>query len=179
MLRPMIENMQNNIRQQQGSGLDPFGGVSVSDPRQFEAALSDSVRSVAFNMARDAQEQIPNNVFASVDALQHINTTLERAQQTAQDLQSASGSKGRAAIVLLADDRLARLRTAWNALGVWGLAPEQLTPQDHFEMDLAWAELRLRLFELQRECMLLAESLSEPEKTELTPIWADLKVQHA
>lgn len=56
MLRPMIENMQNSIRQQQGSGLDPFGGGSASDPRQFESALSDSVRGVGLNMARDASQ---------------------------------------------------------------------------------------------------------------------------
>ena len=68
---------------------------------------------------------------------------------------------------------------AWNALGVWGVAPEQLTAQDHFEMELAGSELRERLYELQRECMLLAEALVEAEKTELTPIWADLKVQPA
>ena len=135
--------------------------------------------SVVFNMARDAKEVVPTNVRVPHDALQHINATLEKARLTTQALQSPTGSKERAAIVLLAEDRLARLRMAWNALGVWGVAPEDLTPQDHFEMDLAWGELRLRLFELQRECMLLAESLSEPEKTELTPIWADLQVQHA
>ena len=135
--------------------------------------------SVVFNMARDAREKIPTNIRVPSDALQQINATLEKARLTTEALQSPHGSKERAAIVLLAQDRLARLRMAWNALGVWGLAPEQLTPQDHFEMDLAWSELRLRLFELQRECMLLAESLSEPEKTELTPIWADLQVQQA
>ena len=144
-------------------------------PGEFPSRYS----SVVFNMARDAKEKIPTNIRVPADALQHINATLEKARLTTQALQSPTGSKERSAIVLLAEDRLARLRMAWNALGVWGLAPDQLTPQDHFEMDLAWAELRLRLFELQRECMLLAERLSEPEKTELTPIWADLKVQHA
>ena len=144
-------------------------------PGEFPSRYSSAV----FNMARDAKEKIPTNIRVPADALQHINATLEKARLTTQALQSPTGSKERAGIVLLAEDRLARLRMAWNALGVWGLAPDQLTPQDHFEMDLAWAELRLRLFELQRECMLLAESLSEPEKTELTPIWADLKVQHA
>ena len=144
-------------------------------PGEFPSRYS----SVVFNMARDAREKIPSNIRVPSDALQHINATLEKARLTTQALQSSTGSKERTAIVLLAEDRLARLRMAWNALGVWGLAPDQLTPQDHFEMDLAWGELRLRLFELQRECMLLAESLSEPEKTELTPIWADLKVQHA
>nr|WP_295777987.1 HD domain-containing phosphohydrolase [Rhodoferax sp.] len=144
-------------------------------PGEFPSRYS----SVVFNMARDAKEKIPTNIRVPSDALQHINATLEKARLTTLALQSPTGSKERAAIVLLAEDRLARLRMAWNALGVWGLAPDQLTPQDHFEMDLAWGELRLRLFELQRECMLLAESLSEPEKAELTPIWADLKVQPA
>ena len=144
-------------------------------PGEFPSRFS----SVVFNLARDAREKIPTNIRVPSDALQHINATLEKARLTTEALQSPNGSKERAAIVLLAEDRLARLRMAWNALGVWGLAPEQLTPQDHFEMDLAWSELRLRLFELQRECMLLAESLSEAEKTELTPIWADLQVQQA
>ena len=144
-------------------------------PGEFPARYS----SVMFNMARDANEQIPVNVQVPSETLQHINIALHHAQSTALALQTSTGSKERAAIVLLAQDRLARLRMAWNALGVWGMAPDQLTVQDHFEMELADSELRERLYELQRECMLLAESLTEPEKAELTPIWADLKVQRA
>ena len=141
-------------------------------PGEFPSRYS----SVVFNMARDAREKIPSNIRVPSDALQNINATLEHAQRIAHSLQTITGSAERGAIVQLAQDRLHRLRMAWNALGVWGLTPEQLTPQDHFEMDLARSELHERLYELQRECMLLAESLSEPENTELTPIWADLKV---
>ena len=79
----------------------------------------------------------------------------------------------------MALSRLARLRMAWNALGIWGLQPDQTTATDHFEMALAEAELRRRLMELERECMLLAENLTQAEKTELSPIWADLKIKHA
>ena len=144
-------------------------------PGEFPSRYS----SVVFNMARDAKERIPPNVSASTDALQHINTTLEQAQRIAQTVQSTRASKEGTAIVLLAQDRLARLRMAWNALGIWGLAPDQLTATDRFEMQLAGGELRERLYELQRECMLLAEQLTQAEKTELSPIWADLKVEHA
>lgn len=144
-------------------------------PGEFPSRYS----SVVFNMARNAKEQIPADVRAPAHALEHIHATLRGAQQTAQALQSGTGSAERAAIVTLALDRIARLRMAWNALGVWGVAPEQLTAQDHFEMELAGSELRERLYELQRECMLLAEALVEAEKTELTPIWADLKLAHA
>ncbi len=135
--------------------------------------------SVVFNLARNAQEKVPANIRVPSGALQHINNTLQHAQQTAQALQSDTGTAARKAIVQLALDRLSRLRQAWNALGVWGLAPEQLTPQDHFEMDLAGVELNQRLYELQRECMLLAETLTEAENTELSPIWADLKLKQA
>ena len=130
--------------------------------------------SVVFNMARAADEQLPTNVHWHADALQQINTTLQQAQQTAQALTTPSGSAGRGAIVSLALNRIERLRMAWNALGVWGLQADQLTAQDHFEMELARDELGTRLFELQRECMLLAENLNATERTELTPIWADL-----
>ena len=44
------------------------------------------------------------------------------------------------------------------------MQPEQLTAQDRFEMTLAGSELRTRLYELQRECMLLAEKLGAEEK---------------
>jgi hypothetical protein len=65
---------------------------------------------------------------------------------------------------------------SWNALGVWGVRPEQLTLQDRFEMDRAGIELDRRLYELQRECMLLAEGLDEGERTVLSPIWAGLQL---
>ncbi len=139
----------------------------------------DRVSSVVFNMARNANEQVPTNIRMPAGALHHINTTLQNAQQTAQALQSSKGTTEGKAIVQLALDRIARLRQAWNALGVWGLSPEQLTPEDHFEMDLAGVELNQRLYELQRECMLLAENLAQAEKTELSPIWGDLKLKHA
>ncbi|MBK9574406.1 MAG: HD domain-containing protein [Rhodoferax sp.] len=132
--------------------------------------------SMVFNMARAANEQLPADVPPPTDALQQINATLQRAQQTAQSLQSAAGSAERRAIVSLALNRIDRLRMAWNSLGVWGLQANQLTAQDQFEMALAGDELRRHLYELQRECMLLAEKLIEAEKTELAPIWADLRV---
>lgn len=141
-------------------------------PDEFPSRYS----SVVFNMARAANEQVPANVPPPADALQQINATLQQAQQTAQSLLTAAGSVERRAIVNLALNRIDRLRMAWNSLGVWGLQADQLTAQDRFEMALAGDELRRRLYELQRECMLLAEKLVEAEKTQIAPIWADLKV---
>lgn len=144
-------------------------------PGEFPSRYS----SVVFNMARDAKEEVPQHFELPEVALEHINTALSYAQQTAQALQSPSLSTDARLIISLALERLARLRMAWNALGVWGMSPTQLTAQDHFEMSLAGRELRLRLRDLQRECMLMAEHLNQAEMTELQPIWAELQVNHA
>lgn len=46
MLRPMIESMQNNIRQQQGGGLDPFANAGQVASRAPEPTLSRSMTSL-------------------------------------------------------------------------------------------------------------------------------------
>jgi len=143
-------------------------------PGEFPSRYS----SVVFNMARDANETIPAYGELPEAALEHINTTLQQAQQTAQALHTPNASASQTAIVALALDRLGRLRMSWNSLGIWGLSPTELTSHDHFEMSLAGKELRLRLHELERECMLLAERLPDAEMTQLQPIWADLLVGH-
>jgi len=51
MLRPMIENMQNNIRAQSGSGMDPFAAASGS--RDFENNLSNSVRTAVMDLVHE------------------------------------------------------------------------------------------------------------------------------
>ncbi|MBK9348660.1 MAG: hypothetical protein IPN06_20775 [Burkholderiales bacterium] len=113
-------------------------------------------------MARDAKEEVPHHFELPGVALEHINTALNNAQQTAQAQQTPSLSTDARLIVSLALERLARLRLSWNALGVWGMSPTELTAQDHFEMSLAGRELRLRLRD-RRECMLMAEHLNELE----------------
>jgi len=54
MLRPMIEGMQNNIRQQQGHALDPFGNTNG---RQFENNLSNAVQGIVMNTMQQQQQQ--------------------------------------------------------------------------------------------------------------------------
>ena len=53
-LRPIIDGIQNNIRQQSGHGLDPFQQPS---PQSFESSLSDSVRSLAMNALQNTATQ--------------------------------------------------------------------------------------------------------------------------
>jgi hypothetical protein len=44
MLRPMIENMQQAIRQQNGSGMDPFGHSNQTVQGSFESNLANNLR---------------------------------------------------------------------------------------------------------------------------------------
>lgn len=132
--------------------------------------------SIAFNMARNAHEALPAALEVPTTELQRIHSTLLLAQQTATSLQGSTTSAAGADIVALAQRRVARLRMAWNSLGVWDIRPEQLTDPDRFEMACACKELDQRLYELQRECMLLAENLRQAERSTLSPIWDALQL---
>jgi hypothetical protein len=144
-------------------------------PGEFPTRYS----SVVFNMARAAKEEVPQHFELPNVALEHINTALTNAQKIAQTFQSFSLSTDARLIVSLALERMARMRVAWNALGVWGMSPSELTAHDHFEMSLAGSELRLRMRDLQRECMLMAEHLNQTEIAQLQPIWADLLIRNS
>ena len=103
---------------------------------------------------------------------------IQRHMQRAQALKALVTDQGRSGpildIVELAQHRLDRLHTAWNALGIWGLGQEALSPQVQFETEMAGAELQQHLQELQRECLLLAERLVLAEKMLLEPLWDGL-----
>ena len=132
--------------------------------------------SIAFNMARAAQEPLPSGLDLASGNLQRIHSTLLAAEQTAQQVSAQVQPGAGARIVALAQQRTARLRMAWNALGVWDIRAEQLTDADRFEMACACKELDQHLYELARECMLLAEDLSLTEQSALSPLWAALEL---
>ena len=72
MLRPMIEGMQNSIRQQSGGGMDPFGASSssssssVTTSNTFEASLSDQIRNTLVPSLVKAE--LDESPMVSVDA---------------------------------------------------------------------------------------------------------------
>lgn len=99
MLRPMIEGMQNNIRQQYGTGLDPFAATSSSSQeqpvfnnpvgQQFESALSQSVTSLAMNAMQNVAS---DSAAAAPGAGGRGIKPLKLAQLEEQPLISADGS---------------------------------------------------------------------------------------
>lgn len=61
MLRPMIESMQQNIRQQNSTGLDPFGNAAstFSSGSSFESQLSDGVRAAVMTQLKETPPPLP------------------------------------------------------------------------------------------------------------------------
>jgi hypothetical protein len=108
MLRPMIESMQNNVRQQQGYGLDPFGGGSsaTSAPSAqpgFETALSESVTSLVMNMAEHS-------------AVEQQATTVKKAELDEKALVSADAGSAKVLVKKLLNLADPATRTPGSAL---------------------------------------------------------------
>jgi hypothetical protein len=70
--------------------------------------------------------------------------------------------------------RLIRLLVSRNVSGCCRLDGATLGASERFELEMADKELKQRLRELQRECILLSERRGEGEKLRLQPLWQDL-----
>lgn len=101
MLRPMIESMQNNVRQQHGHALDPFANnpppVPVNDPagQRFESALSDSMRSVLEVNALQTNQNISKTLkLAKLDESALVSGDASTVSTTAMKILNLTGSDG-------------------------------------------------------------------------------------
>jgi hypothetical protein len=126
-----------------------------------------------FNMAKDAQEGLVEVAVPQdpISPLQTIGDRIQTAFQLGSVLKEHGRTDAHLAIIDIALERLGRLRVAWNALGVWGAPAGPQTQVESTEMEMAHGELHIRLRDLQRECMLLAERLGDAEKECMEPLW--------
>jgi hypothetical protein len=135
---------------------------------EFAAFVWDAARSSG---------EVPAGAAPAIDLYQQladIDQQLVAAQQLGQELRDQGRTLPVIDIVDQAMRRLDRLRVAWNALGLWRVSSGDAPQADRFELELAHAELRLRLRSVQRECLLLSERLGEAEKLRLAPLWRGL-----
>lgn len=144
-------------------------------PGEFDPLWVALICDVARLSGETAPDPAPN---ASAQAVMLPLAMIEQRIQEARDLAQTLQSQGRGRPVLAVVEnslgRLARIQVAWNALGYWALDGASLNASERFELEMADRELKQRLRELQRECMLLAERLDEAEKLRLQPLWQDL-----
>lgn len=73
---------------------------------------------------------------------------------------------------------LLNLEVGWNATGLWSPLMSELTADESLEADLLQDEIDYRLGTLQRECVLLAESMGERDAAKLNPLIQRLGVEH-
>jgi hypothetical protein len=144
-------------------------------PGEFDPQWSSLICSVA----RTAGETLPTEPAQAhpVQSLQlaQIDQRMQQAQQLGTMLKQQGRTGASVEIVEAAQYRLSRLRVAWYALGFWGLdANTELNPLERFELEMAGNELQQRQRQLQRECLLMAERLGEPDKARLEPLWQGL-----
>jgi HD-GYP domain-containing protein (c-di-GMP phosphodiesterase class II) len=130
------------------------------------------------DVARDAGEVLQSQqVVTQADlgaTMQEIETHTQRARQVQLALQRQHPNSSAMDIANTAVQRLARLRVAWNGLGIWGLDTQENSAQEQFEIEMASKELKQHLRELQRECLLLAERLTQTEREAAEPLWDGL-----
>jgi hypothetical protein len=144
-------------------------------PGEFDPQWSNLICSAA----HAAGEALPAGP-AQARPLQSLQLAqIDQRTQQAQQLRAMLKQQGRVGasvdIVEATLHRLGRLRVAWYALGFWGLDPStELSPLEWFELEMAGNELQWRLRQLQRECLLMAERLDEPDKARLEPLWQGL-----
>ena len=131
-------------------------------------------------LARDACEPLQGACANSrtPSALNLPLDEIDKHAQRANDLEAKLKEQQRSGAILeivsMARNRLARLRVAWNALGLWGLDPTELSELEWFDAEMAANELKQHLRELQRECLLQSQRLGVVEKVVLQPLWQDL-----
>lgn len=120
MLRPMIESMQNNVRGQQGYGLDPFS----STPQQ---ALAGSMPSVVSGMAHAAAH--PVAAPGPVPAAAPSRAVLEEKALVSADASSVPALSAKLLALPLSAEEQAQLRTITTALQ--GPQPKVFTVEDY------------------------------------------------
>lgn len=143
-------------------------------PGEFDSKWTGLVCDAA-RTAGESLQSVPSSDRADFGLpMQEIEKHAQRAELLESTLFAQHITGPVADIVSLAQQRLTRLRVAWNELGIWGIDTQELQPNEQFEIYMANRELQQRLRELQRECLLLGERLEEPHKRIIAPLWEDL-----
>lgn len=109
------------------------------------------------------------------DCLRSLNAVLVEGARTAADVAAATRHDPDQPVQRVAQraaDRLGRIRTSWNALGLWS-EDGGASADDAFEIDMALREIRYRLETLRRDCVWPeSATLGDADLSSLDPLWA-------
>jgi hypothetical protein len=97
---------------------------------------------------------------------QSLDHALQAAERSTEALQKVAQSVALKDAMVLAAHLLSRLRTGWNASGLW--SQQDMTEQDVAELEAVETELLFRLRGIQRAAMLRAGSLQGEDAEHIT-----------
>ena len=123
----------------------------------------------------DAATAAPQGGASTRDQLEAVNKRLDRAVQQAQDIESSANSDTVRRISARAAYLLHRLRTGWNAMGLWSMAEADAPAEARFEWHMACRELSYRLRFIRRECLWAEGELNPEDGLVLEMLWGCLE----
>jgi hypothetical protein len=109
------------------------------------------------------------------DQLAAVNKRLDDAEQQASDIHTAAASDTVKRISERAVHLLRRLRTGWNAMGMWAIADADAPVEARFEWTMACRELAYRLRFIRRECLWAEGELPPDDGLVLEMLWSCLE----
>jgi hypothetical protein len=181
----------------QGESLSPLGrvlcatetamGVSAARPAAL-SRISFALRMVigehdapgvsffASAAARAREDLMPAAVDAHGDLVVQLALMDTELSMLLEESQSLAEQSGETAIVRdvasRVADRVRRLRTGWNSIGLWCLSQAEGSPQSIFELSRARDELRYRLRTMERDCLWPHAELEGEDAARLEALWA-------
>jgi hypothetical protein len=97
---------------------------------------------------------------------QALDHALQSAERSTEVLKKSADSAALKGAMGLAEHLLSRLRTGWNASGLW--SQQDMTEQDVAELEAVEAELLFRLRGIQRAALLRAGTLTGDDAERIT-----------
>ncbi len=141
-------------------------------PGEFDGAYVGFVAAASRQADEDLgdAQALPPKGLSSVN--DQIGAALAQAFQINKSVQATPAVR---AIAERAGLLLFRLRTGWNAMGLWSADSEDASLEARFEIRMAGRELAYRMRFIRRECLWAEKELSDEDALLLAPLWMCLE----
>ncbi len=183
----------------QGESLSPLGrllcateaavGVSAAKPAalsrtsfalrmvigEHDAACVSFFAGAAARVQEDVSQAGAESHGDVVVQLALMDTELSMLLEESQSLAEQSGESAIVKdVALRVADRVRRLRTGWNSIGLWCMAQAEGSPQSLFELSRARDELRYRIRTMERDCLWPHGELVDGDAARLEALWGEV-----
>jgi len=139
---------------------------------EHDAACVSFFAAAAARVREDLAQAAPDAHGDLVVQLALMDTELSMLLEESQSLAEQSGETPIVRdVASRVADRMRRLRTGWNSIGLWCLSQAEGSPQSIFELSRARDELRYRLKTMERDCLWPHAELEGDDAARLEALW--------